>query len=703
MATQVESGPPSSARPSGTVTFLFSDIEGSTKRWERDREAMRDAVRRHDTLMQTAIAQHDGYVFKTIGDAFCAAFARPEDAVAAILDAHRALDAEDFSGIDGLRIRAALHTGTADERKGDYFGPAVNRVARLLAIGHGGQVLVSGVATDLLQGALPPRASLRDLGEHRLRDLARPEQVYQLVSPDLTQDFPPLRSLDVLPNNLPLQLNSFVDRDAEIRTIVSLVERHRLVTLAGSGGVGKTRLSLQVAANLLEDFGGGVWFIELAPLSKGDYVPTTVMEALGLTLATEGDPVENLVRALKGKQALLVFDNCEHLVDSVARIISAILHGCPKVKVLASSRQGLGIAGEETYRVPSLEIPPLDKADHLLRADAIGSAAIALFVDRAVAVDKRFTLTDVNAPIIADICRRLDGIPLAIELAAARVQMLSPQQLRARLDERFRMLTRGSRDVIPRQQTLRALIDWSHDLLNERERTIFRRLGIFVNGFTLEGAVAVGGGEGFDEIDVFDVLSSLVDKSLVLAEPAGDSVRYRLLESTRIYALVKLSDAGERELLADRHLYYQRDRFAELRLQWERTARRGEFNDALATELDNVRGALDWALTKPDVVAGGWLLAEIGMAWEPLGLRNEGIKRSETFLAVVPKRESLLHARLSSPLADMLLHAGKTDRALELGSRAVAYARTGSDGPALAEALQKYAFINIGFWHAQRC
>ncbi len=343
--------------PSGTVTFLFSDIEGSTQRWDRDRAAMQDAVRRHDTLMRTAIAAHHGYVFKTIGDAFCAAFARPEDAVAAILDAQIALGAEDFSQIDGLRVRAAIHTGTADERDGDYFGPAVNRVARLMAIGHGGQVLVSGVTTDLVQGALPTQVSLRDLGEHRLRDLARPEHVYQLVAPDLVADFPPLRSLHVLPNNLPLQLSTFVGREAEIAEITALIEKHRLVTLVGSGGVGKTRLSLQVAANSLDGSGDGVWFIELAPLTSGEYIPSTVAQALGLTLAPEGDPLENLVRALKATHALLVFDNCEHLVEPAARVISAILHGASQVKVLASSRQGLGVAGEATYRVPSLSLP----------------------------------------------------------------------------------------------------------------------------------------------------------------------------------------------------------------------------------------------------------------------------------------------------------------------------------------------------------
>jgi predicted ATPase/class 3 adenylate cyclase len=689
MPTDSKSESSASARPTGTVTFLFSDIEGSTQRWDRDRAAMQDAVRRHDALMRTAIAAHDGYVFKTIGDEFCAAFARPEDAVAAILDAQRALGAEDFSGIDGLRVRAAVHTGTADEREGDYFGPAVNRVARLLAIGYGGQVLVSGVTTDLVQGVLPARVSLRDLGEHRLKDLARPEQVYQLLAPHLTANFPPLRSLDVLPNNLPLQLKSFVGRETEIAEIAALIERHRLVTLVGSGGVGKTRLSLQVAANLLDGSGDGVWFVELAPLASGEYIPSTVAQALGLTLAPEGDPVENLVRELKGKHALIVFDNCEHLVEPAAQAISAILHGCPKVKVLASSRQGLGVEGEEMYRLPSLEVPPESDAERVSAADAMRSAAVALFVDRAVTADKKFALSDENAPVVAEICRRLDGIPLAIELAAARVKMLSPKQLRERLDERFRVLTGGSRDVLPRQQTLRALIDWSHDLLDDRERVLFRRLGIFVSRFALEGAVAVGSGEDLDELDLFDVLASLVDKSLVLAQAQGDAVRYRLLESTRAYAAEKLADAGERDLIAGRHLRYLRDRFAQLWERSDRTARTADLLVALQTELEDVRSALDGALARSEVIVGSELLAKTG--WPAVGLDTEGVARCEAYLAALPTDQSQLRARLSAMLSGLLEGSSQNVRAFELATQAVEHARASGDAALLARVLSVYA------------
>jgi predicted ATPase/class 3 adenylate cyclase len=680
--------------PSGTVTFAFTDVEGSTARWERDRPAMQDALRRHDALVRGSILKHGGHVFKTIGDAFCAVFQRPEPAVAALLDAQAALSMEDFSSVNGLQVRAAVHTGTADERDGDYFGPALNRVARLLAIGHGGQVLVSGVAAELVRGALPPQASLRDLGTHRLKDIARPEQVYQLVAPRLASDFPPLRSLSN-PSNMHAQLTSFVGRDAEIAEIAALLCSHRLVTLTGSGGIGKTRASLQAAANVLDVFVDGVWFIELAPLRSGDYIPTTIAQVLDLTLRPVGDDLENLVFALTAKNALLLLDNCEHLLEATARSVAAILRDCPGITILATSRQGLGIGGEETYRLPPLETPSEDDARPVRAADVAACAAVVLFVERARAVNKRFGLTDENAAAIAEICRRLDGIPLAIELAASRVNIMGPRQLRERLAERFRLLTGGSRDVLPRQQTLRALIDWSHDLLDERERVLFRRLGIFVNGFMLEGAVAVGCGAALDEFDVLVVLSSLVDKSLVLAEPLGDSIRYRLLESTRVYAFEKASDAGEGPLLASRHLTYLRDRFAEIAGFRAATARESEGAEALRTDLEDVRAALDEALTRGDHLAGGALLVELGSAWSVLGLNAEGISRAEAFLAAVPRSEALLAARLSTLLCWHLIRATRKVRALEVAVSAVALARESGDRAALAGALAEYSWINL--------
>jgi predicted ATPase/class 3 adenylate cyclase len=680
-----------SAVPSGTVTFAFTDILGSTERWERDEAAMREALRRHDALMRTSIASQGGYVFKTIGDAFCASFWRPQDAVAAMVAAQRALAAEDFAAVGGLRVRAAIHTGTADERDGDYFGGAVNRVARLVAAGHGGQILVSAAAAALLAGELPPETALRDLGDHRLKDLARPERVFDVLVPELGAEFPPLRSLDALPNNLPLNLTSFVSRDAEIAEITALVDAHRLVTLVGAGGIGKTRTSLQVAARLLDGSGDGVWFVELAPLSAGGLIATTVAQAMHLTLADDAEPLGALVRALFRKRALLVFDNCEHLIDAASQAVAAILHGCPEIKILASSRQALGVAGEETYRLSSLRVPLHRDAGPRAASDVSAYPAVALFVERARAVERTFELTDDNAGPVAEICRRLDGIPLAIELAAARVTILSPHRLQEKLDDRFRLLTGGKRDVLPRQQTLRALIGWSYDLLDEPERAVFRRLGSFVSGFAFEGAVAVAGLDEFDEIEVLDRLESLVDKSLVVTEYAGEALRYRLLESTRLYAREKLEAADERGSCSARHLSYLSELFLQAEMRYENTLRRAEFAGLFETELDDVRAALDWAGSRPDPSPGAELLAATRRAWGYAGLRAEGLARGEAFLARLGGGDPRLVARVSNAVSYLAANTGRDARAFEAAVLAVGCARACDDPATLASALVSYS------------
>ena len=484
--------------------------------------------------------------------------------------------------------------------------------------------------------------------------------------------------------NLPVQLTSFIGRDAELAELSALLKTHRLVTVTGSGGIGKTRTSLQFAEQLLDDFADGVWFIELAPLADGCYLPSSVAQVLGLALAQAGDPLANLVRAIARKHALLVFDNCEHLIEPAARVLVAILQGCPNVKGLATSRHVLGVNGEATYRMPSLAVP---ESSSITAADARQYAAMSLFVERARDADNRFALTDGNASVVADICRRLDGIPLALELASSRVKMLTPRQLRERLDERFRMLTGGSRDALPRQQTLRALIDWSHDLLDERERVLFRRLGVFVNGFVFEGAAAVASGEDLDEVDVFDLLASLVDKSLVLAEPYGDSLRHRFLESTRAYASEKLADAGERYLVAGRHLRYLRDRFTQLFERSERTARRADLVSALRTDLEEIRSALEGALTRSEVIDGAALLVNIHMSWQVIGLDTEGMAWCERYLAVLPADELELRARLLTELSMLLSGSGRPVRALKLATEGVEHARASGDGSSLGWAL----------------
>jgi predicted ATPase/class 3 adenylate cyclase len=612
MASQVKPGRPSSA-PTGTVTFLFSDIEGSTVRWEANPDAMASALARHDLVMRATLEAHGAYVFKTIGDAFCAAFATAPDAITAALDAQLALASEDFSTVEGVRVRIALHTGNADERDGDYFGPAVNRVARLLAIVHGGQVLVSGAAAGLLKEQLPSHTSLRDLGEHRLRDLAQAEHVYQVAAPGLQESFPPLRSLDHLSNNLPRRLTSFVGRDAVMADLAALIETHPLVTLVGTGGAGKTRCAIQIGADLLDGSGDGVWLVELAPISDPKLVANAVAQALGVQERPNRPILDTLVAYLKRKRLLLILDNCEHVIEDARRVAAAIVQDCAKVRILATSREPLNISGEETYRMPSLAIPP--SAEELFTEGVPQYGAVQLFVDRALSSDKCFALTEENAPHVTEICRRLDGIPLAIELAAARLNVLSSQQLAHKLNERFRVLTGGDRSALPRHQTMRALIDWSYDLLSNDERALFRKLSIFAGGFTLETAAAVCAEVEMDEIAMLDLISSLVEKSLVQAEHEGSGKRYRLLESTRQYAREKLIQYAEFERIARSHA----TAFVTLAEEQERnydTTPDRSWIAQVEPEMENWRAVLEWTLTqRNDVATGQRLAAAMRQMW----------------------------------------------------------------------------------------
>lgn len=586
--------------PSGTLTFLFTDIEGSTQRWDRDRAAMQAAVRRHDAILRAAIERSGGTVFKTIGDAFCAVFARPEEGVAAALEAQRTLLREDFAPVDGLRVRMALHTGTADEREGDYYGPTLNRVARLLSIGHGGQTLISRVTAHIVRDSLPQGATLRELGLHKLKDLAEPELVHQLDAPELQHEFAPLRSAGAVPNNLPAQVSSFVGRERESAEVLALLGEHRLVTLLGTGGIGKTRLSLHVASQLLDSFPAGVWFVELAPVSDATLVAGTVASEVGAPEAPGRPPLQTLAAHLKSQQALIVLDNCEHLVAEIARVVDALLKGCPKLKVFASSRELLSVPGEQAYRMPTLS----------------ANEAIALFAERAKTADQRFSLTPENEPVVAEICKRLDGIALAIELAAARVKLLSVKALLEKLDDRFRVLTGGSRTLLPRQQTLRALIDWSYDLLSDSERTLFRRLSIFSGGFTLEIAGTVCAAETLDEFEVMELVSALVDKSLVYVEMSdGDEKRYTLLESIREYSKSKLVESGELDVLAGRHAAAFADLAERYHADFETMPWR-IWNAKARLELENWRSAITWSLVDgKDVSTGQRIVAELRPFW----------------------------------------------------------------------------------------
>jgi predicted ATPase/class 3 adenylate cyclase len=570
-----------------TFTFLFTDIEGSTRLWELYPETMNPALARHDAILRQSIEDHQGLIVKTTGDGCHAVFETAAGAIAAALDAQRALSADPWKEIhpQALRVRMGVHTGEAEKRAGDYYGPALNRAARLMSIGHGGQVLISASAAELARDILPFGMTLLDLGEHRLKDLVRPEHIFQLVHPDLPASFPPIKSLDAFPNNLPIQITSFIGREGEIDESKRLLSTARLVTFTGSGGTGKTRLAQQVAAEALPMFTDGVWLVELAPLTDPDLVLQTVAGVLEMR-AVQGIPLLDLVTDyLRGKSLLLILDNCEHLIGTCAELADHLLRACPALKILASSREGLGIAGEVTYHVPSLSLP--DPAN-LTPDRLLMSEAVQLFLERAGAVNPHFSLTEANAPAIAQICRRLDGIPLALELAAARLKLFSAEQIASRLNDRFRLLTGGSRTALPRQQTLRALIDWSYDLLSEPERALLRQLSVFVGGWAFDAADAV-----CSDLDVLSLLEMLVNKSLVVMEEDKGQARYNMLETIRQYARDKLIEAGEAANMRDRHLDY----FLQYLEEAETGLRGGEafeWFDLLEADYDNIRAATEW-------------------------------------------------------------------------------------------------------------
>lgn len=651
--------------PTETVTFVFTDIVGSTRLWEQHPEAMRLALARHDFILQSAIEQHNGRVFKTVGDAFYAAFADAQDAAAAALAAQRALCTERWQSEIPLIVRIALHTGAAEQRAGDYFGSALNRIARLLAIGHGGQILLSGSTQERLGDRLPEDAALIERGSHRLKDLQHPERVWQLTHPALITDNSPLASLDLAATNLPVQSSSFIGREQEMRDIERLLATTRLLTLTGSGGTGKTRLMLQVAADLVGSVEEGVWLVELASLGNPALVPQAVAQALSIHEEPGRPLLQTLTDTLRTTKLLLLIDNCEHLLGAVAQLTDVLLKQCPGVRILASSRENLGIAGEQTYRVPSLSLPDQNQSPTV--ASVMRSESVGLFATRARAALPAFEITDTNAPTLARLCRRLDGIPLALELAAARVRALSVEQIEARLHDRFRLLVGGNRAALPRQQTLRALIDWSYDLLTAPEKTLLCRLSVFAGGASLKavervcaqtdsdagsqkGALQSGsmslpnGGmlqtaslqsltatlEGWE---VLDMLLMLVDKSLVIYEERGGASCYRLLETVRQYARDRLLESGEAAQIRSRYALWCRE-FTIQTTQKMGGSEQSYWLDMLETEHDNLRAALDYCLESPEMESTGLTMAgALSQFWWTRGHMKEGKARLLAALA----------------------------------------------------------------------
>ena len=602
----------------GTVTILLGDVEGSTRAWESDAGRASAAIKRLDDLAEKLIASHDGLrpVAQGEGDNVVGIFARATDALACALALQRELRLNE----DGLALRVALHAGEVESRPdGKYGGPAFNRCARLRALAVGGQTLLSRPVYDLTADDLPDGLTLKDLGMHRLRDLSRSEHVFQLNHPDIPNEFPPLST--EVPNNLPAELTTFIGRESELDEVTALLDRDRLVTLTGAGGCGKTRLALRLASDVLDRYPDGVWWMDLAPISDSALVAPRLASIVSVQENADEPLLETLAHKLSGLRTLLVIDNCEHLITAAADLAARLLRGATSLTIVATSREPLGVEGEFSYRVPSLAIP----GDGLTAEAAMAFDSVRLFVDRAARVRSSFRITDENAGAVVEICRGLDGIPLAIELAAARMRALNAQRVAARLTDRFRLLTGGDRSVLPRQRTLEASVDWSFGMLAERERTVLLRASVFVGTFDLDAAEAVCAGDPIEPHEVLDLISNLVDRSLVQFEDVGDEPRYGLLETIRAFARQRLVDGGEIELTRNKHL----DHYLSLAERRDVDRSTAALVLRLQTETDNLRGAMDWAQSSGETEKLLRLAASAWPLWWDRGDWNEILRRLE--------------------------------------------------------------------------
>ncbi len=616
--------------PTGTVTFLFTDIEGSTRLIRQLTDAYAGVLVECRRFIRAAVQERGGQV-DTEGDAIFAAFPSAREALIAAITAQQSILRHRWPNGAAVRVRMGLHTGEPRVTEAGYVGMDVHRAARISAAAHGGQILLSDTTHALVVKDLPAGVSLRDLGQHRLKDLAHPHRLFQVLAADLPAEFPPIRSVYFLPNNLPRQLTSFVGREKEIAEIKRLLSTAALVTLTGSGGAGKTRLALQVAAEVMEHYPDGVWLAELAPISDPALVPKTVATSVGVPEQPLREMTDTLIDALRPKATLLVLDNCEHLMGACADLAAALLRACPQVRVLATSRERLGVTGETVWRIPSLSLP--DARHPLPVEQLVLYEAVRLFVDRAAATTPQFALTSDNAPALAQVCQRLDGIPLAIELAAARAKVLSVRQIAERLGDRFRLLIGGSRTTLPRHQTLRAAMDWSYDLLSEQERILLRRLSIFAGGWTLEAAETVCVGDTVETPMVLDLLTQLVDKSLVMVETQSGVAWYRFLDTVRQYGRDRLTEAGETAGVRIRHRAWYLD-LAERAEPELRGPGQSEWLEQLEREHDNLRAALESSVAEHDAAPVGLRLAgALYWFWFVHGHWSEGRRWLESVLA----------------------------------------------------------------------
>jgi len=656
--------------PTGIVTFLFTDIEGSTKLAQNFHDRISEVLEKHHFIMNIAVESNNGFVFKMIGDAFCCAFQNADDAVRASVDAQKKLSSEEWNEAV-IRVRMGIHSGNAEWSGKDYMGYiTLARTQRVMSAAYGGQIIISNDAYDITKDSYSEEISFRDLGNRRLKDLIQPIKLYQVMSEDIPADFPPLKTLDARPNNLRVQLTSFIGREKEMTELKKLFSVTRLLTLLGPGGTGKTRLSLQVGADLIDEYANGVYITELAPVSDPAMIVQTIIDSLELKPEPGRYPEEILNDYLSEKEMLIILDNCEHLINECAGIAEKLLRNCPKIKIIATSREALNCSGEQTYRLPSLSVP--DKSIVNSPEQLTQYESVRLFIERALSVNHNFRVNNNNAPALAGICTCLDGIPLAIELAAARTKVLSVEKIYDRLDNRFNLLTGGSRTALPRQQTLKALIDWSYDLLSEKEKKLWSRLSVFKDGWTLESAEVICSDELLTEGEILDLLSQLAEKSIIIYNEVKD--RYSILETIKQYGEEKLKESDETEKFYLKHL----DHFTELTSlsKFKLSGKTNlEYLDKMETEHNNFISAIEWSVHNGKKEKGSLIASELGHFWITRGHYLTGLKLLQSLLNDVSGINKNTISKLLNVAGNLNIVQGKYEKAMAYYERGLSLSR----------------------------
>ncbi|MBK9226978.1 MAG: tetratricopeptide repeat protein [Ignavibacteria bacterium] len=674
--------------PTGSVTFLFSDVKGSTKLAQLYLDKLPVMLKRHNEIMQESLESHGGLVFRIVGDAFCCAFEKAADAVRAAVAAQMMLNSEKWDEAV-ISVRMGIHSGTAEWNGRDYVGQlTLARAEKVMSTADGGQILISKDAYekitasefDELLSSANGEISFMDLGERRLKDLIQPVRIYQITAAGLRSEFPQLNTLDVRPNNLPVQISNFIGREQDIKFIRESLRKSSIVTITGTGGSGKTRLALQTAAELCDEFTAGVWLIELAQLNGADLIQQSILQTFNLKEQAGQNPEDILLAFLKEKEILLIFDTGEHVIDASAKFAEKLLRNCSKLKIISTSREALKIGGEVVHKLASLTTPVPEKENTL---EAISQfEAVKLFIDRALTVDANFQVDNDNAPALAEICHRLDGIPLAIELAAARVRILTLQKINERLSDRFKLLTGGKRTVLPRQQTLRAMIDWSYDLLNDTEKLLFHRLSVFSGGWTIESAEEICSDEIIESYDVIDILTGLLEKSLVTTKEDSNVIRFSMLESIRQYAIEK---AGNEEEINQRHLNYFKKlvdstkmRFGnEDMLKWIRK---------LDAEMGNIRKAIQWGM-EHDTESAHEITNFLTEYWQAKGFFREGYQTCKKLLELDENAEPIHKANALHNISTMLYSLANLAESEKYADEALAIFREIDDRKGIVNCL----------------